>query len=480
MEKKLSIDSFPLFETSRQVNTPLSLEACKREGVSPIELLYRPQEHYSSLDPSPEVQSLYFNFFEKKRRQLIKAVKNTHRSLLKSKNKSRLGTSSLSNREFSIVSEHQKLKDHTMKSISKVLSHEALCTNEMKKNFNLYRTSLKANEEKIRIRSKIEKQKFDKKRMKEEEKNRMQAEKLKEEKKKTGSKFKNSTYDKEIENCLSDQKCKEIDKKKEKKAKEIEEHLKRMKEHLNAIIEKKEKNLRKKEEKERERKKIIERQMATCREFYTERSNKKKQKIFQSSKKLEEELMWRKKMFEKKKNEEDWKCSEFIKSENEKLKEKFKNKSEERFRKTENARKFSEALLSYKRKKYDEKNENLHDRLRTREENLRVKEAYRNHKELLKQLNKDYNIMRLQKCREYYENALKEKMKEDEERVRNLKENKESYEKMRNQISHEDIIDREKLEEVVYKLKISKNWNLKPVKKLIAYSSNKGSVQSID
>ena len=39
---RISIEDFPLYEEEYTVNTPISLEACKLEGISPKDLLYTP------------------------------------------------------------------------------------------------------------------------------------------------------------------------------------------------------------------------------------------------------------------------------------------------------------------------------------------------------------------------------------------------------------------------------------------------------
>ena len=37
----LNIENMPEFEQKKQINSPRTIEACKMEGIEPLELLYR-------------------------------------------------------------------------------------------------------------------------------------------------------------------------------------------------------------------------------------------------------------------------------------------------------------------------------------------------------------------------------------------------------------------------------------------------------
>ena len=75
MEKRISIENIGLFESERLVNTPLSLEACRREGIAPEDLLYKPLEFFEQDNLGYDIQRLYFYFFKKTRENLIEIVK---------------------------------------------------------------------------------------------------------------------------------------------------------------------------------------------------------------------------------------------------------------------------------------------------------------------------------------------------------------------------------------------------------------------
>ena len=81
MEKKISLNDLGLFESERLVNTPKSLEACKREGIQPQELLYKSLDSYAEYADS-EIKALYYEFFENKRRMLLKELRKTRKKIV--------------------------------------------------------------------------------------------------------------------------------------------------------------------------------------------------------------------------------------------------------------------------------------------------------------------------------------------------------------------------------------------------------------
>jgi len=69
MDHKLSICDLSFHETSRIVDTPLSLEACKINGIDPRELLYDPPEYYNYRTNNDEIRMLTYGFYNKRRHQ---------------------------------------------------------------------------------------------------------------------------------------------------------------------------------------------------------------------------------------------------------------------------------------------------------------------------------------------------------------------------------------------------------------------------
>ena len=371
MEHTQSIANFQLFETARYVNSPLSIEACKREGIEPEELLYHSEDFYHNKANDREKQMLSYELYEKRRRKLIEKVKRRRKFIEKVKRT------------------HKSLKN------------------------------------KLKFRAQMEKQKFDLKRLNKEEKAKQEAKKLIEEKKRT-------------------------------QRKRMEENFRKIDEDRHDII-------RTKVEKEIERRLSFQKQLASTKEFYIERNKTKRDRIHNANKKLSEEWMNKKKKFEYKKREEDLQIAEFLKNEQDRVKEKFRNEIEKHQRRTEKAKKTREEKLKELGEKFREKNEKFYDRLKKRGEETKREQELKMHKKLLAQENMEYNKMRMKKIREYIEEELRKKITEDEERIRNLNENKKRLEKFRNKSNQEETIEKERLGETFNNFRTAKNLNHKSV-----------------
>ena len=78
---KVSIEDFKEFEQHCKVNTPITLEACRAEGIDPKELLYVPIESFEQAS-DPKIQKMHYKFAETKRQGLIRAVQNAKKLIL--------------------------------------------------------------------------------------------------------------------------------------------------------------------------------------------------------------------------------------------------------------------------------------------------------------------------------------------------------------------------------------------------------------
>ena len=219
MDKLISIENFPLFERDRTVNTPLSLEACKREGIEPYELLHKPLEHFSDIHKSQEVQTMYYNFFENKRKLLIKTVKKTRKHLANEKTSRLSSNGSVTNRDSLYRSSQSSVLDKNVKLISRYLSAEALCVQDMMNRQNEHKNHDENLKKNLKLRSNEERKKFITKRKILEEKQRILASTLEKEKKSMFKKFKDIEYDNENDSYISKLTLKERELKKQEKDK---------------------------------------------------------------------------------------------------------------------------------------------------------------------------------------------------------------------------------------------------------------------
>lgn len=78
----LSIETMDIYEQKKLVNSPKTLEACRREGVVPKELRFIPKDKFKDQSMPEEVTEMRYQFNENKRLELVKIVKRTRIKLL--------------------------------------------------------------------------------------------------------------------------------------------------------------------------------------------------------------------------------------------------------------------------------------------------------------------------------------------------------------------------------------------------------------
>merc|ERR1719487_2979934 len=79
---KVSLADFAEYDPGAYVNSPRSLQACKSEGVVPIDLVYKPLETFSEKCLSPRLVKLRYDFFEAKRRDLLSSTRRAREALV--------------------------------------------------------------------------------------------------------------------------------------------------------------------------------------------------------------------------------------------------------------------------------------------------------------------------------------------------------------------------------------------------------------
>jgi len=78
----VSLDTFDESNPRGFINSPRSIQACKLEGVLPLELVHKPIECFAEKNLSPRLVKLRYDFFEAKRRDLLAASKRARDAIL--------------------------------------------------------------------------------------------------------------------------------------------------------------------------------------------------------------------------------------------------------------------------------------------------------------------------------------------------------------------------------------------------------------
>ena len=79
-KKLISLDNYERYEATHNLNSPRSLEACRREGVNPKALRYKTLDSFAAPGKPPALQEAEFEQYEKNRQRiLLIKIRNTRR-----------------------------------------------------------------------------------------------------------------------------------------------------------------------------------------------------------------------------------------------------------------------------------------------------------------------------------------------------------------------------------------------------------------
>ena len=482
MEKRLSLEELGIFEGVRLVNTPRSLEACRREGIEPKDLLYRPLESFQEENEDSEVQALYYEFFEHKRRALVKAVRKTRKELMREEmgnHKSKSKSSSLTSGEFKFRENLKMSKDKQVHSIARILSHEANAIKQMSARHQEFLSGINNFQKNMKIRAKREKKKADKIRIVENERERVAAQKLKEEQKSVSEQMKSTSKGRNYEQIIREQKEKEKETAVMEKNAKIKEHLDKMEEHLARVRSEKEYRIQLKNDQEQRRQEKLRKMIHTSRIRIRAKSKNTEKRRIELLSKIEQETLMRKKSYEESAKLEIEKSSRFVEYEHAKIKEKLRSKSQERDKKINNAHQMTEEQLELKRIKLLQKYDEDEKRVKETQDFLKKEAEFRKHREVLKEFNKQWNLQRENKKAEYHKQVVSKRLEEEERRVKEIKKMKNSQSLRTLQLNHHQLQKKEILKDAVYKMSITNKWDKKYLNKILTSSKKHDSVQSI-
>lgn len=467
------------FESKRKVNTPRSLEACKREGISNKDLLYKPLEFFQQEGLTSEIVSLYYEFFENKRKALIDNVKLTRNQIINEEKKifkSRSTNNIFEENKF--VDTIKKKKIFEGKNFEKMFYTESKALRDVLYRHKEYLRSVYENEQKIKEKARLDKQKADEKRFNDIKKNKKFEEKLKEDKKIAQEKNKNEEKSKELELIIKEQKSKGRDFLKIKKNLMLKEHLDRMEQYLAKVREEREEKINQKNKIEENRMENLRKNMKTTRIKIRSKSKKNERKRLKMLEKIEKEWETKKNYYQKNFKEIEDRNLQFLQQENEKNTKRYQEKSQERMEKVLSAYQKIQKDIEEKKLKLLQKNEIIQKRMDERQEYYKYELEMKKHRQILKQFNKEWNLKREKKKKEYLNQIIKNKIKNEENRLASLEKFKETQSSIKLNISQYENLKKDMLKEAVYDMSVTKKWNTARISKILLSNSEYNYFQS--
>lgn len=132
--KYTTVDDIDDNEQRMVANSPRSIEACLREGVRPEDLLYLPPSTFDNPENPSELNTLHFQYFEKKRQELLVNVRKTRKKLI---NHSQVQTRSSTALSFPAFNSKEEIRKRVKNVQAKFIIDKCLREEVVKKNLFL-------------------------------------------------------------------------------------------------------------------------------------------------------------------------------------------------------------------------------------------------------------------------------------------------------------------------------------------------------
>lgn len=461
LQQLISLANLDEFEETRLINSPKSLEACKREGIEPEELLYIPLEAFAQPHLSEQLQQLHHQFFEAKRKGILEMVKRTRANLLEEQGEifqKSSSTRSLKQHQamFGSVVEHAKEKH--LKMMSKLLSYECSAAAKLQERQALDAKKAKKEAKLAKIKIKQERELAEQRRLAEldslsrarEEENLAKRETLK-------------RYQKELEETLQRQRAEEAEAKARAKRRfENEErrqkHLQKMEENLAAMQSARERKLMSKLAGEDERQRRLEDRKEKTKsklKSLSQLREEKKAKVFDN---IETIIEHKRGQFEQRQEQLYKKHLRFIEDKAMSI-ARIRHISSERDEKIAKTRESADLILEEKRKLIIQKAEEDDRKVEKQRDLQQESLEFKKHEEMLRGLKKEWNVRRKRKKDEYFNSLIRDKMKEEENRIKRFLQDRDSMIKQRQDFNTQHMMQKHEIKQALTKMAITKKWD---------------------
>jgi hypothetical protein len=457
----VSLTSLDEFEQHRLVNTPRSLEACRREGIDPEELLYIPPDAFTQPHLSVRLQQLHFEFFEAKRKEIIAIVKRERENVveegLASVHKSS-STGSIKAHQKMFGSVVEQAKEKHMKMITQLLGYESLATEKLQER--------QAQElEQARIEAKREKERVLNERKAAEEKRLLEIKKLEQirEEERLDKRRALRLFEKDLEEELArqmqeDNEAKQRAKNKEKNEAKRVKHLQRMEANLLAQQAEKEAKLLAKLASEEERQKKLEEKKEKAKRRLRKLGRVRQEKRYQVIDNIESQIEQRRQEFERR-QELMMKKSRRYQDDKVQSVEHFKSISAERDDKIQRTRELAEQILEERRKLIMQRSKEADLKVERQKQLLAENIEFKKHEEMLRGLKKEWNVRRRRRKEEYMNSKLKAKMSDDEKRIRRFLKDRDNMIKQRQDFNSQHMLQKSEIKQALHRMAVTKKWD---------------------
>jgi hypothetical protein len=456
--KSVSLKNYGEKLETERLNTPLSLEACYREGIDPEDLVFYPFEDFARPNTQKTIQKMNFDFYETQRQKLLKIVKKQYQSLLKTHKRTRSHKSVLLGE---LVSEEiERLKQKKMKYISKLVNFklgnikntvEGSKTEEnfkmsstVSSRFNLASTSREFSKNNEEVQTVFKKNL-------EKDAALIREERIKQQK------------------MMENEKARIIDAEKRRKEAEL-----KLAEHLRRVRIMRERENQEKQEKIQKKMKQSEKKLQS---LELKRTEDKQDKILKGKERISRVISLKNVYEETIKEIRD----QIMKKENEKIEHHVgkKNKNREEFLiRIKEKNKQHDIKSKISREKIEE---NIEERKRMTLENFKsmsqkldnLKTERKEHQDMMKQKNKlreverNWNFERAQKKEEFYRKEVMDGIKSSLVRVQNIESARDFMRRFRYDLNVKTQASRAKIDQEIYLMEVKKKYDIDKINQIL-------------
>mmetsp|Transcript_13018 Transcript_13018/g.24177 ORF Transcript_13018/g.24177 Transcript_13018/m.24177 type:complete len:519 (-) Transcript_13018:3071-4627(-) len=464
----VSLGTLGEFEQDRVVNTPRSLEACRREGIDPEELLYIPPEAFTQPHLSVRLQHLHFEFFEAKRKEIVEIVKRARERVIEEEegsiHKSR-STGSIKAHQKMFGSVVEQAKEKHLKMITRLLNYESLATEKLQE--------MQAQElEQAKLAAKKEKQRVKQERKAAEEKRLLDIKKLEEAKeeerqakKKAVKLFQQDMDEAMRRQAQEDQEAQIRAKKKAKNEAKRIKHLIKMEENLSQQQAEREAKFLAKQAAEEERQRKLEQKKEKLKKKLQKIGKLREQKRSQVIDNVEARIDMKRQIFEQRQEELQRKARRYQHQLTTSV-ERLKSLSAERDDKIIRTRELAEQIQEEKRKLILQKSQEADIKVEKVKEILSENIEFKKHEEMLRSLKKEWNVRRRRRKEDYMKSKVKQKMIEDERRIQHFLKDRDFMIKQRQDFNTKHMLQKYEIKQALLRMAVTKKWDTEFLKSI--------------
>ena len=165
--KFLTVDDIDDLEEEAVVDSPRSIEACLREGIQPIDLIYIPEEEFMIGNMPPDMRHLHYEFFEAKRKELLFNVRRIRKNIISEQESITRSSTAIYPSVIAPNKQDRREKAIKIKLINVIVDRENLLKDVFKQresefDFSIEQTHLESIQEAVEAKKRHDKSRFKK------------------------------------------------------------------------------------------------------------------------------------------------------------------------------------------------------------------------------------------------------------------------------------------------------------------------------